>query len=52
MIKIMISLNADRLILERCISCLPVISRVGGIDGIVTWKKILSFILKTNNCNQ
>lgn len=41
--------KAAKLMLDHNISCLPVISKVGGIDGIVTWKDILSFILKTDN---
>ncbi|MBT3881051.1 MAG: CBS domain-containing protein [Candidatus Scalindua sp.] len=38
-----------RLMLSHNVSCLPIISKVGGIEGIVTWKDILSFILKTDN---
>ncbi len=41
--------NAARLMLVHNISCLPVISQAGGIDGIVTWKDILSFFLNTDN---
>ncbi len=34
-----------KLMLDHGISCLPVISNEGGIEGIVTWKDILSFVL-------
>ncbi len=35
--------TASSLLLENNISCLPVISPNGEIDGIVTWKDILRF---------
>ena len=41
--------KAARLMMDYNISCLPVISKEGGIEGIVTWKDILSYILKTDN---
>ena len=37
--------TAAGLMLEKNISCLPVISSLGGIEGIVTWKDILKFYL-------
>jgi acetoin utilization protein AcuB len=40
---------ASRLMLDHNISCLPVVSKAGGIEGIVTWKGILSFFLNTDN---
>ncbi len=39
--------KAAKLMLDHNISCIPVTSKEGGIDGIVTWKDILSNILKT-----
>ncbi len=38
--------NAAKLMLDNNISCLPVISTVGGIVGMVTWKDILGFFLE------
>ncbi len=38
--------TAAELMLECDISCLPVTSTAGGIDGIVTWKDILGFFIK------
>jgi acetoin utilization protein AcuB len=38
--------KAAKLMLDHSISCLPVISTAGGIEGIVTWKDILGFYLK------
>jgi acetoin utilization protein AcuB len=37
--------KADNLLLENNISCLPVISPQGSVEGIVTWKDILKFHL-------
>ena len=41
--------EASRLLLEKNISCLPVTSAEGEIDGIVTWKDILKFYLQEKN---
>jgi len=41
--------EASRLLLEKNISCLPVTSPEGEIDGIVTWKDILKFYLQERN---
>jgi acetoin utilization protein AcuB len=38
--------DAASLILKNNISCLPVISPQGSVEGIVTWKDILKFSLK------
>ncbi len=38
--------EASNLLLEKNISCLPVISPQGSVDGIVTWKDILKLHLK------
>lgn len=38
--------TAARLMLKNNISCLPVVSPQGGIEGIITWKDVLSFYLK------
>ncbi len=38
--------KASDLLLENNISCLPVISPQGGVEGIVTWKDILKFYSK------
>ena len=43
--------TASSLLLENNISCLPVISPNGEIDGIVTWKDILRFYLQKNKAN-
>ena len=37
--------TAANLLLEKNISCLPVVSSHGSIEGIVTWKDILKFYL-------
>ena len=37
--------TAASLLLEKNISCLPVVSFHGNIEGIVTWKDILKFYL-------
>jgi acetoin utilization protein AcuB len=37
--------TAANLMLEKNISCLPVISSQGSVEGIVTWKDILRFYL-------
>ncbi len=37
--------TAASLLLEKNISCLPVVSSQGDIEGIVTWKDILRFYL-------
>ncbi len=41
--------KASDLLLENNISCLPVISPHGSVEGIVTWKDILKFYLKNKN---
>ncbi len=41
--------KANNLLLENNISCLPVISPNGSIEGIVTWKDILKFYLKNTS---
>jgi acetoin utilization protein AcuB len=41
--------KASDLLLEKNISCLPVISPHGSVEGIVTWKDILKFYLKNKN---
>ncbi len=38
--------KASNLLLENNISCLPVISPQGSVEGIVTWKDILKFYSK------
>jgi acetoin utilization protein AcuB len=38
--------KAGNLLLKNRISCLPVVSPQGRIEGIVTWKDILKFYLK------
>ncbi len=38
--------KASDLLLENNISCLPVISPQGSVEGIVTWKDILKFYSK------
>ncbi len=38
--------EASNLLLENNISCLPVISPQGSVEGIVTWKDILKFYSK------
>ncbi len=38
--------KANNLLLENNISCLPVISPQGDVEGIVTWKDILKFYSK------
>jgi acetoin utilization protein AcuB len=39
---------AASLLLDNNISCLPVVSPKGWIDGIVTWRDILRFYVKGN----
>jgi acetoin utilization protein AcuB len=41
--------KASNLLLENNISCLPVISPQGSVEGIVTWKDILKFHLKNTS---
>ena len=41
--------KASNLMLENNISCLPVISPQGSVEGIVTWKDILKFHLKNTS---
>ncbi len=41
--------KASNLLLENNISCLPVISPQGSVEGIVTWKDILMFYLKNTD---
>ena len=43
--------EAARLLLEKNISCLPVTSPEGEIDGIVTWKDILKFSIQGKTLN-
>jgi CBS-domain-containing membrane protein len=38
--------KASDLLLENYISCLPVLSSQGIVEGIVTWKDILKFYSK------
>ena len=38
--------EARNLLLENCISCLPVLSSQGIVEGIVTWKDIIKLLLK------
>ena len=38
--------KASNLLLENDISCLPVISSQGVVEGILTWKDILKFYMK------
>jgi acetoin utilization protein AcuB len=38
--------KASNLLLENNISCLPVVSSQGVVEGILTWKDILKFYLK------
>lgn len=39
---------AATIMLDNNISCLPVVSSEGGIEGIVTWKDILGYYVKDN----
>jgi acetoin utilization protein AcuB len=41
--------KAGNLMLENNISCLPVVSSQGSIEGIMTWKDILKFYLKKHH---
>ena len=43
--------EASRLLLEKDISCLPVTSSKGEIDGVVTWKDILKFYIQGKASN-
>ncbi len=38
--------EASDLLLDNIISCLPVVSQQGSVEGIVTWKDILRFCFK------
>ena len=38
--------KASRLLLENIISCLPVLSSQGVVEGILTWKDILNFYIE------
>ncbi|MFB0515605.1 MAG: CBS domain-containing protein [Candidatus Neomarinimicrobiota bacterium] len=40
--------DAARILLDNNVSCLPVISREGGIEGIVTWKDIFKTYFKNS----
>ena len=40
--------EAATIMLDNNISCLPVVSPEGGIEGIVTWKDILGYYVKDN----
>ncbi len=42
--------KASDLLLENNISCLPVISPQGSVEGIVSWKDILKFYSKNKIC--
>ena len=44
--------QANDLLLENDISCLPVVSHQGRVEGIVTWKDILGFYLKNTKGNK
>ncbi len=44
--------QANDLLLENDISCLPVVSQQGSVEGIVTWKDILKFYLKNTKGNK
>ncbi len=44
--------KANNLLLENDISCLPVISHQGSVEGIVTWQDILKFYLKNTKGNK
>jgi acetoin utilization protein AcuB len=59
MSKIIITIDAETsieqandLLLENNISCLPVVSQQGSVEGIVTWKDILKFYLKNTKGNK
>lgn len=41
--------EAGSLLLENNISCLPVLSSEGVVEGVVTWKDILGFYMKDKN---
>ena len=41
--------KAGSLLLENNISCLPVLSSEGVVEGVVTWKDILGFYMKNKN---
>ncbi len=43
--------DAASQLLEWNISCLPVLSSQGVVEGIVTWKDILRFYSKTKTVN-
>ncbi len=43
--------KASDLLLENNISCLPVISPQGSVEGIVSWKDILKFYSKKKTCH-
>ena len=43
--------KASDLLLENYISCLPVLSSQGIVEGIVTWKDILKFYSKNKICS-
>jgi acetoin utilization protein AcuB len=43
--------KASNLLLENNISCIPVLSSQGAIEGIVTWKDVIKFYLKNKNCH-
>ncbi len=42
--------KASNLLLENNITCIPVLSSQGAIEGIVTWKDVIKFYLKNKNC--
>ncbi len=44
--------EAGSLLLENNISCLPVLSSEGVIEGVVTWKDILGFYMKDKNSHK
>ena len=41
--------DAANIMLKQNISCLPVLSPSGNIQGILSWKDILKFYIKRNN---
>jgi acetoin utilization protein AcuB len=42
-----------RLMMENRVSCLPIVSKEGGIEGVVTWKDMLKAFVETDQvlCN-
>jgi acetoin utilization protein AcuB len=44
--------EAGNLLLENNISCLPVLSSQGIVEGVVTWKDILGFYMKDKSSHK